>query len=1036
MVPINERVNAASILLNFYNWKTHGEHADALIARIEPWLADPRLTPKSRVWWHVHRAFNEQIRGRYARAQRLMKDTEAFAAAHGLKWVQFEIYHAEVTALAASDDAAAAAAALAKLRTVLDPARRMDVAYFRFQETGVLMLQDRPREAAAAAADAVAIGRESGLPPLQIPHFLVRLALCNLRSNEIAAALTAYGEAISLASGPTAATSSLHERLVHAFACCATATSRRHRTAAFAAAHVPRIGVFRLPAPGPQVLSPVLALALAEGIERDYVRTLIRRRKLPPPSPDVADWPWPLALRTLGEFAIVRDGVSHGFEGQGAEEAARTAEDADRARRTQRRRGDDHRLAVAGRRGRRRQDFVRQQPLSAAQAARVDGALQLAEGKLSLNADLVWLDVWAFEPRAGRRCRRGRAWRCIADTSWRSRRRRRGCCRFATGCSPGSCARCSPAARRSSNSATGIAARALYERALEVDNLAEAVYRRLMVCLRESGDSAARSPPTGAAANCCRSCSVDGRRPIPKRSARRSCKRASAICQSRGSRPFGTWPAAPGAAPRDRASACNPSLDAGWRRPGGRASGAVPQPIASVSDPSAPAREDAAIPPHRLRHGRAGGQMKENAMHARDMFGPPDTDALPALPAALATPFAWPPSGLEPMPWFPFTVAASRGHAATAARIAQRTERAYWYLRTPAWLHPALPAAGARARRLAALCRGAELRLSALHRRRQPRGRQRAGGGLARRQPRAGRIAGPGVARALREVLGADPVHPAGPDLTASRRGARRARTRAPRRRPGRGALSPRRGWPQAFANYALVAVLGETEPAALRRLGALAEAAATLAAQTPQSTEYEAADGTLDAVRRPCSLQLALTRARVPRLRASAGRTPLVRWFAQRLRRAAPPSNRTRPRTRPSRSLATFIRRSASCSWLRSTAWRSRGLSQRRRRHHFRTAINRGALHVHDPQPRRRRGSVPPPLPAALAAADNASIPRRARPLHRQDRRLQRLPHRRATRRPAARCPKRTGCMGDALGWRGDWGTTYPPTFASRCRS
>jgi DNA-binding SARP family transcriptional activator len=34
------------------------------------------------------------------------------------------------------------------------------------------------------------------------------------------------------------------------------------------------------------------------------------------------------------------------------------------------------------------------------------------------------------------------------------------------------------------------AARALYERALELDNLAESLYRRLMICQRELGDPA------------------------------------------------------------------------------------------------------------------------------------------------------------------------------------------------------------------------------------------------------------------------------------------------------------------------------------------------------------------------------------------------------------------------------------------------------------------------------------------------------------------------------------------------------------------
>src|SRR3954468_23469496 len=64
-------------------------------------------------------------------------------------------------------------------------------------------------------------------------------------------------------------------------------------------------------------------------------------------------------------------------------------------------------------------------------------------------------------------------------------------------------------------------------------------------------------------------------------------------------------------------------------------------------------------------------------MSPQDLFG----TANHALAKALAKPFAWPASGLEPLPWFPFTVAASRGQLHAPARIAQRTERAYWYLR-------------------------------------------------------------------------------------------------------------------------------------------------------------------------------------------------------------------------------------------------------------------------------------------------------------------------------------------------------------------
>ena len=95
-----------------------------------------------------------------------------------------------------------------------------------------------------------------------------------------------------------------------------------------------------------------------------------------------------------------------------------------------------------------------------------------------------------------------------------------------------------------------------------------------------------------------------------------------------------------------------------------------------------------------------------------DLFGPPHAQ----LVHALTTPFAWPQSGLEPLPWFPFTVAASRGNVEAAERIARRAERAYWYLRKLLAIHAALSPARARPRRLAAICRSRDVRHLAFHR--------------------------------------------------------------------------------------------------------------------------------------------------------------------------------------------------------------------------------------------------------------------------------------------------------------------------------
>lgn len=251
------------------------------------------------------------------------------------------------------------------------------------------------------------------------------------------------------------------------------------------------------------------------------------------------------------------------------------------------------------------------------------------------------------------------------------------------------------------------------------------------------------------------------------------------------------------------------------------------------------------------------------------------------------TPFPWPTSGLSPLPWFPFTVASSRDTTAAAERIATRTERAYWHLR----------------KRLGELPR---FRLLVLDRTDWPRFADRGEYGLSHFTAGGNLVVGSGpaaawhdvsreldrrlpegVARGLVRTLGPDPRHGSGADLSlvaeslvahdlarflADRRGARFA---AP--------------WLlHAFANYALVSVLGETEPAALHRLGALAQAAHELSAQTLPVTLLASPGRRLtpfDAV----LVQLALTRA-VYLAYAERGDAPLANWFERACAAAAGP--------------------------------------------------------------------------------------------------------------------------------------------------
>jgi len=70
----------------------------------------------------------------------------------------------------------------------------------------------------------------------------------------------------------------------------------------------------------PSVMASLCAQALAHDIEPDYVIDLIRRRGLlpPPEAMELERWPWPLRIRTLGAFALLKDGVElrAGAQGQ------------------------------------------------------------------------------------------------------------------------------------------------------------------------------------------------------------------------------------------------------------------------------------------------------------------------------------------------------------------------------------------------------------------------------------------------------------------------------------------------------------------------------------------------------------------------------------------------------------------------------------------------------------------------------------------------------------------------------------------------
>jgi DNA-binding SARP family transcriptional activator len=147
----------------------------------------------------------------------------------------------------------------------------------------------------------------------------------------------------------------------------------------------------------PTVFSSVCAFALANDIEPDYVRELIRLGPLPPPEERIESWPWPLKLTTLGAFRIETLG-----------------EPLESARKTPRRLFEAMKAIVAfggvnvpcekiidAAWPEEEGDFGRHAfEVAIHRLRKLVGdaeAIEVKDGRVSLARRRCWLDVWAFE---------------------------------------------------------------------------------------------------------------------------------------------------------------------------------------------------------------------------------------------------------------------------------------------------------------------------------------------------------------------------------------------------------------------------------------------------------------------------------------------------------------------------------------------------------------------------------------------------------------------------------------------------------------
>jgi ATP/maltotriose-dependent transcriptional regulator MalT/DNA-binding SARP family transcriptional activator len=352
-----------------------------------------------RIAVEVASALGHLLDGTHDAASHCARESLATAAAEGVRTYDQWLRAIAAAGALGTGDREHARMALQALEAEGPRLRRGDQAFIHYLKCWLAALEGDAAAASREAKLAVAVAVELGIPWLEC---FARVAAAQLASSEGdrrgAEAQVRAAEVIA-----ERVRSPLLRVPVHLAAAGAAILARDEDAAlgplqaGFALAR--ELGLRYVAAVRPQPLAEACALAMRRGIEPEYVRTLVRARKLPPPPSAlrVREWPRPFQVSTLGGFSLLREARPVEFSSKGPGRPMELLKVL---------------VALGG-------QNVRSDQLADALWPRVDAdyahksftttlhrlrrifdddeALTLRETRLSLEPKLVWVDTWALD---------------------------------------------------------------------------------------------------------------------------------------------------------------------------------------------------------------------------------------------------------------------------------------------------------------------------------------------------------------------------------------------------------------------------------------------------------------------------------------------------------------------------------------------------------------------------------------------------------------------------------------------------------------
>lgn len=395
-LEVNQRVVAAALLLTYCDWFAT-ERAHELVPLVRPLLSSAALSAFSQIWWLLAEVHHWRFLADEARMRAAVDQIKTVADRNGIKTPEMPALMIDFWGTSGEQETRGKNWAADKLEALVRSGRRQEVLLFRV----ILAEWQIRRHDVAAALETVEEALELAEQTGQIEQIVTGRLIAAVALAELGRCTEARDHVQKARKHlPESGTDKLdfQHLLIEAFVTkreCDPIQSAAilRRALALGRKH----GCVETFLWVPWMMSELLGFALSEGIEVEYARRVIRIRRLTFSSGDAEDWPWPVRICTLGRFSVLLDGTPLAFKGKAPKRPmellkgliSRGGTNVDAQGLWETLWPDSEGDAAAN-------AFA----MALHRLRRLlgdDSVLLLDDGKLSLNRNLCWLDLWAFE---------------------------------------------------------------------------------------------------------------------------------------------------------------------------------------------------------------------------------------------------------------------------------------------------------------------------------------------------------------------------------------------------------------------------------------------------------------------------------------------------------------------------------------------------------------------------------------------------------------------------------------------------------------